>query len=38
MKEMHEKGIKMNNAMMAETHKLGAAAKKVIDLLSDMPK
>ena len=38
MKEMHEKGIRMDNAMMAETHKLGEAAKKVIDLLSDMPK
>ncbi len=38
MTEMHEKGIKMDNAMMAETHKLVAAAKKVIDLLSDMPK
>lgn len=38
MKEMHEKGVRMDNAMMAETHKIGAAAKKVIDLLSDMPK
>src|SRR5208337_908960 len=38
MKEMHEKGIKMNNAMMAETHKIGAAAKKIVDLLSEMPK
>ncbi len=38
MEEMHEKGIKMNNSMMAYTHKLGGAAKKVIDLLSDMPK
>lgn len=38
MQEMHEKGIKMNNAMMAETHKIGAAAKKIVDLLSDMPK
>ena len=37
MKEMHEKGIKMDNAMMAETHKLDAAAKDVVDLLSDMP-
>ena len=37
MEEMHEKGIKMNNDMMAYTHKLGAAAKKVVDLLSDMP-
>ena len=38
MTEMHEKGIRMDNAMMAETHKMGAAAKKIIDLLSDMPK
>jgi hypothetical protein len=38
MKEMHEKGVKMGNTMMAYTHKLGAAAKKVMDLLSDMPK
>jgi hypothetical protein len=38
MKEMHEKGIKMDNDMMAYTHKLGAAATKVVDLLSDMPK
>lgn len=37
MKEMHEKGIKMDNAMMAETHKLDAAAKDVVDLLSGMP-
>ncbi|MBF0559349.1 MAG: hypothetical protein HQL08_11275 [Nitrospirae bacterium] len=37
MKEMHEKGIKMNNAMMAETHRLDAAAKDVVDLLSGMP-
>jgi hypothetical protein len=38
MKEMHEKGIKMDNDMMAYTHKLGAAARTVIDRLSDMPK
>ncbi len=37
MQEMHEKGIKMNNDMMAYTHKVGGAAKKVIDLLSNMP-
>ena len=38
MTEMHKKGVKMDNEMMAETHKLGAAARKIIDLLSDMPK
>ncbi len=38
MTEMHEKGVKMDNTMMAYTHKLGAAAAKVINLLSDMPK
>jgi hypothetical protein len=38
MKEMHEKGVKMDNAMMAETHKIGEAAMNVINLLSDMPK
>ncbi|MGO9014222.1 MAG: hypothetical protein ACLQF0_04505 [Dissulfurispiraceae bacterium] len=38
MMEMHEKGIKMNNEMMAYTHKLGAAAQKLVDLLSGMPK
>jgi len=37
MTEMHEKGMKMDNAMMAETHKLGEAAAKVIDLLEKMP-
>jgi len=37
MLELHGKGIKMNNATMAETHKLGAAAKKIVDLLSEMP-
>lgn len=38
MTEMHEKGVKMNNEMMAYTHKLGAAANTLIDLLSNMPK
>ncbi len=38
MKAMHERGVKMNNDMMAYTHKLGAAAQKVVDLLSGMPK
>jgi|SRR5208282_249124 len=38
MTEMHEKGVKMDNEMMAQTHKLGAAARKIVDLLSDMPK
>jgi len=37
MKEMHKKGVKMDNAMMAETHKLGDAAAKVIGLLEKMP-
>ncbi len=37
MMELHEKGIKMSNSMMAETHKLGEAAAKVIDLLEKMP-
>jgi hypothetical protein len=37
MKEMHEKGMKMDNTMMADTHKLGEAAAKVIDLLEKMP-
>jgi hypothetical protein len=37
MTEMHEKGVKMDNAMMAETHKIGEAAMKVIDLLEKMP-
>jgi hypothetical protein len=37
MKEMHKKGMKLNNAMMAETHKLGDAAMKVLDLLEKMP-
>lgn len=38
MQEMHEKGIKMNNEMMAYTHKLDGAAKKIVDILSGMPK
>jgi len=37
MKDLHSKGIKMNNAMMAETHKFAEAAAKVIDLLEKMP-
>ncbi len=37
MTEMHEKGVKMDNAMMAETHKIGEAAMKVTDLLEKMP-
>ena len=38
MTAMHEKGIKPeDNAMMAETHKIGDADMKVIDLLSKMP-
>lgn len=36
IKEMHKKDVKMNNAMMTETHKLGDAAAKVIDLLEKM--
>ena len=36
MTDMHQKGVVMSNAMMAETHKLGDAAKKVIDLLDQM--
>jgi hypothetical protein len=37
MTEMHEKGVKMDNTMMDQTHKLGEAAAKVIDLLEKMP-
>jgi len=37
MKEMHDKGVSMDKAMMAETHKLSEAAAKVIDLLEKMP-
>lgn len=38
MKEMHEKGVTMDNDMMAYTHKLDTAARKLVDLLSNMPK
>ncbi len=37
MMDMHAKGMTMDNPMMAMTHKLGEAATKVIDLLSNMP-
>jgi hypothetical protein len=37
MKEMHKKGVKMDNAMMTETHKLGDTAAKVLDLLEKRP-
>jgi hypothetical protein len=36
MTDMHQKGVVMSNAMMAETHKIGDAAKKVVDLLDKM--
>ena len=36
MTEMHQKGVTGGNAMMADTHKIGEAAKKVIDLLDKM--
>ena len=36
MTGMHEKGVTGGNAMMADTHKIGDAAKKVIDLLDKM--
>jgi hypothetical protein len=36
MTGMHEKGITGGNAMMAETHKIGDAAKQVVDLLDKM--
>jgi len=36
MTGMHEKGIAGGNAMMVDTHKIGDAAKKVIDLLDKM--
>ncbi len=36
MMDMHAKGIVGTNAMMADTHKLGAAVEKVIDLLDHM--
>jgi hypothetical protein len=37
MKEMNKKGVKMDSAMMAGTHKLRETATKVIDLLENMP-
>jgi hypothetical protein len=37
MMDMHSKGVKMDNPMMAMTHQQGEAAMKVIDLLSNMP-
>ena len=37
MMDMHAKGMKMENPMMAMTHQLGEASMKVIDLLSKMP-
>lgn len=37
MKELLDKGVKMDKTMMAETHKLSDAAVKVIDLLEKMP-
>jgi hypothetical protein len=36
MTGMHEKGVAGGNAMMVDTHKIGDAAKKVIDLLDKM--
>jgi len=36
MTEMHAKGITGGNAMMADTHKIGNAAKSVVDLLEKM--
>jgi hypothetical protein len=36
MMDMHAKGVTGGNAMMADTHKIGDAAKKVIDLLDKM--
>ena len=36
MTGMHEKGVTGTNAMMADTHKIGDAAKKVLDLLDKM--
>ena len=36
MTGMHEKGVTGGNAMMADTHKIGDAAKKVVDLLDKM--
>jgi len=36
MMDMHQKGVTGGNAMMADTHKIGDAAKKVIELLDKM--
>ncbi|HXY55205.1 MAG TPA: hypothetical protein VEM40_11110 [Nitrospirota bacterium] len=36
MTDMHQKGVTGGNATMAETHKIGDAAKKVVDLLDTM--
>jgi plasmid stability protein len=36
MTGMHEKGVAGGNAMMADTHKIGDAAKNVVDLLDKM--
>ena len=36
MMDMHAKGVTGGNAMMADTHKIGNAAKTVIDLLDKM--
>ena len=36
MMDMHAKGVTGDNAMMADTHKIGNAAKTVIDLLDKM--
>ena len=36
MMDMHQKGVTSGNAMMADTHKIGDAAKNVIDLLDKM--
>jgi hypothetical protein len=36
MTGMHEKGVTGGNAMMADTHKIGDAAKNVVDLLDKM--
>lgn len=36
MTGMHEKGVTGGNAMMANTHKIGDAARKVVDLLDKM--
>ncbi len=36
MTDMHQKGVAMSNATMAETHKVGDAAKKVVDILDKM--